>query len=94
MDSELKQQEALVSQSGGQQPLVAPQDVKFTPRWFRQPLDHFDASRKETFLQRYWLSDRHYKSGGPVIVIDGGETSGENRLPFLGLSIRIGRDLC
>lgn len=59
----------------------------FEPRWFRQPLDHFDKGRSETFLQRYWVSDRHYAPGGPVIVLDGGETSGENRLPFLDTGI-------
>ncbi|KZV92275.1 hypothetical protein EXIGLDRAFT_769142 [Exidia glandulosa HHB12029] len=59
----------------------------FKAQWFKQPLDHFDKSRKETFLQRFWVSDRHYKPGGPVIVLDGGETSGENRLPFLDTGI-------
>ncbi|KZT44433.1 peptidase S28 [Sistotremastrum suecicum HHB10207 ss-3] len=54
--------------------------------WFRQPLDHFSDSG-HTFLQRYWYSDKHYKTGGPVIVLDGGETSGANRLPFLDTGI-------
>ncbi|KAG5653760.1 hypothetical protein H0H81_010847 [Sphagnurus paluster] len=37
----------------------------------------------------YWVNDRHYNAsvGGPVIVIDGGETSGEDRLPFLDTGI-------
>ncbi|KAJ3558690.1 hypothetical protein NM688_g768 [Phlebia brevispora] len=63
---------------------------QFHARWFEQPLDHFSNS-SETFLQRYWVNDRHYKSGSgkptPVIVIDGGETSGANRLPFLDTGI-------
>ena len=33
------------------------------------------------------MNDRHYKKGGPVIVLDGGETSGVNRLPFLKTGI-------
>ena len=33
------------------------------------------------------MSTRHYKTGGPVFVLDGGETSGEDRLPFLDTGI-------
>ena len=52
---------------------------EFTALWFEQPLDHFDKSINDTFLQRYWINTRHYKpgTGAPVIVLDGGETSGE-----------------
>jgi hypothetical protein len=58
---------------------------EFPAQWFTQPLDHFDESVEETFGQRYWVNTRHYQAGagGPVIVVDGGETSGEDRLPFL-----------
>lgn len=59
---------------------------EFPPQWFEQPLDHF-AKDSPTFRQRYWVSKRHYKKGGPVIVLDGGETSGEDRLPFLDTGI-------
>ena len=57
---------------------------EFAPYYFEQPLDHF-SSTSETFGQRYWVSRRHYKPEypGPVIVLDGGETNGEDRLPFL-----------
>ena len=62
----------------------------FHTRWFEQPLDHF-SNTSETWLQRYWVNDRHYKPDSgrtvPVIVIDGGETSGEDRLPFLDTGI-------
>jgi hypothetical protein len=56
---------------------------------FEQPLDHFFNTTNATFGQRYWVSTRHYipNSGAPVIVIDGGETSGEDRLPFLDTGI-------
>ncbi|KAG6816404.1 hypothetical protein H0H87_006208 [Tephrocybe sp. NHM501043] len=52
---------------------------EFDARWFEQPLDHFKKGSNHTFLQRYWVNDRHYipGSGAPVIVLDGGETSGE-----------------
>lgn len=61
---------------------------EFPEHWFVQPLDHF-SNRAEVFRQRYWINTRHYKegSGGPVIVLDGGETSGEDRLPFLDTGI-------
>ena len=75
------------AEGGAQEPIVAPH---FHPRWFEQPLDHFSKS-SETWRQRYWVNDRHYKpksgKAAPVIVIDGGETSGENRLPFLDTGI-------
>jgi hypothetical protein len=53
------------------------------------PVDHFhNESRYEphsdaTFKLRYWFDASHYKPGGPVIILQGGETSGANRLPFL-----------
>ena len=53
---------------------------------FTQPLDHFTDTGL-TFNQRYWVSDRHYKPGGPVIVLDGGETSGAGRLVYMDTGI-------
>lgn len=57
---------------------------------FTQPLDHFDNTG-HTFQQRYWLSTRHYNPNSitpvPVIVLDGGETSGEDRLSYLDTGI-------
>src|SRR5258705_4891940 len=52
---------------------------EFRAQWFEQPLDHFDKSSKHRVHQRYWVNSRHYKprKGAPVIVLDGGETSGE-----------------
>jgi hypothetical protein len=54
--------------------------AEFPPQWFTQPLDHFDKTYKEhTWKQRYWVNKRHYVPGTrgvPVVVLDGGETSG------------------
>jgi hypothetical protein len=53
------------------------------------PVDHFPGEDRyephsnATFPLRYWVDDRYYKPGGPVIVLDGGETSGADRIPFL-----------
>jgi len=61
---------------------------EFPEQWFVQRLDHF-SDNSSTFGQRYWVNDRHYTPGlgGPVIVLDGGETSGEDRLPYLDTGI-------
>ena len=62
---------------------------EFPVETFTQPLDHFYNSTEATFPQRFWVNSRHYKPrpGAPVIVIDGGETNGEDRLPFLDTGI-------
>lgn len=77
---------SFLGQDEQQAPMTVP---KFRARWFEQPLDHFDGGNAHIFHQRYWVNDRHYKPGtnAPVIVIDGGETSGEVRPGYLG-------DLC
>ena len=49
---------------------------EFPEQFFSQPLDHFSDSLGITFGQRYSVNSRHYVKGGPVIVLDGGETSG------------------
>ena len=66
-----------------------PATPKFRAQTFTQPLDHFGNTTDATFQQRFWVNARHYKPrhGAPVIVIDGGETSGEDRLPFLDTGI-------
>jgi hypothetical protein len=43
------------------------------------PVDYSDDS----FNLRYWFDASNYKPGGPVIVLQSGETSGVGRLPFL-----------
>ncbi|RXK38184.1 hypothetical protein M231_04558 [Tremella mesenterica] len=50
---------------------------------FTQPVSHFDPTITDTFCQRYWIDASSYEEGGPVFVLDGGETSGEDRLLFL-----------
>lgn len=65
-----------------QAPLFGTKEDKrynFPAQWFEQPLDHFDKGISDRFHQRYWVNTRHYRPrpGAPVIVLDGGETSGE-----------------
>ncbi|OLN89068.1 putative extracellular serine carboxypeptidase 2 [Colletotrichum chlorophyti] len=53
------------------------------------PIDHFhNDSRYEPhsdayFNLRYWFDAKHYRKGGPVIVLAAGETDAKERLPFL-----------
>jgi hypothetical protein len=53
------------------------------------PVDHFhndetyEPHSDDFFNLRYWFDASHYKPGGPVIVLQSGETSGEDRLPYL-----------
>ena len=72
-----------------QSPLAVGIPSKFSAQTFTQPLDHFYNTTHATFQQRFWVNARHYKPrpGAPVIVIDGGETSGVDRLPFLDTGI-------
>ena len=66
---------------------VKRQSVSEFPEYtFTQPLDHF-ADTGVTFEQHYWLSDRHYQPGGPVIVFEAGEGPGDERMPILDTGI-------
>lgn len=53
------------------------------------PVDHFhndslyEPHTDAKFNLRYWFDASHYKPGGPVIVLQSGETSGVSRLGFL-----------
>ena len=90
-----QQQHATQPWSGVSQiPLAAvapatPAASEFVAETFTQPLDHFYNTTDATFPQRFWVNSRHYvpRPGAPVIIIDGGETDGEDRLPFLDTGI-------
>ncbi|KAF9877161.1 extracelular serine carboxypeptidase [Colletotrichum karsti] len=53
------------------------------------PIDHFHNDSRyephsdEYFNLRYWFDAKHYRKGGPVIILAAGETDAEDRLPFL-----------
>ncbi len=53
------------------------------------PVDHFhndslyEPHSDETFNLRYWFDATYYKKGGPVIVLQSGETDGSERLVYL-----------
>jgi hypothetical protein len=61
----------------------------YPARTLQVPVDHFhndtiyEPHSNETFPLRYWFDVSHYRKGGPVIVLQGGETDGAGRLPFL-----------
>jgi Serine carboxypeptidase S28 len=54
---------------------------------FTQPLDHFDEQNPFTFQQHFWVNSNFYKPGGPVILLEGGETPGLARVPFLSTGV-------
>ncbi|RWS18724.1 putative serine protease K12H4.7-like protein [Leptotrombidium deliense] len=43
------------------------------PQWMQQSLDHFNPADTRTWKQRYFVSDQHFKPGGPVFLQLGGE---------------------
>nr|XP_036581869.1 extracelular serine carboxypeptidase [Colletotrichum truncatum]KAF6790426.1 extracelular serine carboxypeptidase [Colletotrichum truncatum] len=53
------------------------------------PIDHFHNDSRyephsdEHFNLRYWFDAKHYRKGGPVIILAAGETDAKERLPFL-----------
>ncbi|KAK6333710.1 hypothetical protein TWF730_003893 [Orbilia blumenaviensis] len=61
--------------------------IPYTQLWFPQKVDHFDPSNNNTFQQRYWLSTHFYKPGGPIFVLEGGETSGAGRIEYMQTGI-------
>ena len=52
---------------------------RYEAHCFPQKISHFDPSVNGTFCQRYWLDASSYEAGGPIYLLDGGETSGKNR---------------
>ena len=73
---------ASLHQQSAQHPLSVTKPT-YEAHCFPQLLSHFDDSDNTTFCQRYWLDSSNYNPGGPVFVLDGGETDGAGRLPFL-----------
>lgn len=65
--------------------------AKYPAHWFDQKVSHDPnvppVEGNETFPNRYWFDAQFYKAGGPVFLLLAGETSGENRLPFLETGI-------
>lgn len=53
--------------------------TRFGPFCFKQKVSHFDDSETGTFCQRYWVDAQYYQEGGPVFILDGGETDGADR---------------
>ncbi|ORX39182.1 serine carboxypeptidase S28-domain-containing protein [Kockovaella imperatae] len=69
-------------QNSAQKPLQVVKPT-YEAHCFPQLKTHFNDEDKSTFCQRYWVDASNYKEGGPVFVLDGGETDGANRIPFL-----------
>ncbi|WVQ81073.1 hypothetical protein IAT38_003195 [Cryptococcus sp. DSM 104549] len=90
LNKQRTQVQAPSSTSDQQRPFTPPSHSLssiFEPHCFDQPISHFDSSVNGTFCHRYWIDASSYEPGGPVYLLDGGETSGEDRLAFLDKGI-------
>jgi len=67
------------SNDQAQAPFSTAAKPKYKAHCFEQPISHFDPSVNGTFCHRYWADAQYYQPGGPVFLLDGGETSGEDR---------------
>lgn len=66
---------------------------QYKPYCFDQPTSHFDPKHNATFCHRYWIDASSYKPGGPIFLLDGGETSGADRYVQAGLPGQASRDM-
>ncbi|KAK3707982.1 hypothetical protein QZH41_010717, partial [Actinostola sp. cb2023] len=46
---------------------------KYETKYYEQKLDHFDYNTNKTFLQRYLVSNKNWKAGGPIFFYTGNE---------------------
>lgn len=64
-------------------------ELLYTEYNFTTPIDHFHNETKYephsdgTFPLRYWFDASHYSPGGPVIILQSGETDASGRLVFM-----------
>jgi hypothetical protein len=62
--------------------------------WFQQKVSHFSASNA-TYLQRYYMDDKHWAGpGSPIFVIMGGEGFNKSMRPRTAFSHHFFRDIC
>lgn len=54
--------------------------------FFDQKLDHNDP-KTTTFKQRYWISNRYYSPGGPIIAYLAEQDNGETDIDFLDFGV-------
>ena len=46
------------------------------------PIDHYNASDKRTYKNRYWTNSKYYSPGGPVFYFDSGEQNAHPLVPY------------
>ena len=86
-------QSTLLSSSHSSQHVFSSTSERYPARYLEVPIDHFHNDSfyaphsDDTFRLRYFSEEFHYRPGGPLIILDGGETSVEDRLPFLASGI-------
>lgn len=89
----VKERPAMQTNSSQHESHLSKRDVNpgllYAAHNFSVPIDHFhndslyEPHSNDTFSLRYWFDASYYKQGGPVIVLQAGETSADFRLPIL-----------
>ena len=46
------------------------------------PIDHYNASDKRTYSNRYWINSTYYRVGGPIFFFDSGEQNAHPLVPY------------
>ncbi|KAF2403307.1 peptidase S28 [Trichodelitschia bisporula] len=57
-------------------------DEAITAETVQLPVDHWDPDAG-TFPNRFWVSETHYKPGGPVMIFDAGEGAADGTVSYL-----------
>ncbi|KAI7889127.1 serine carboxypeptidase S28-domain-containing protein, partial [Mucor mucedo] len=52
--------------------------AKYGPFFMKMPMDHFDETNSKNFNNRFWANTDHYKSKGPLILYNVGESAADD----------------
>ncbi|KAI9336684.1 serine carboxypeptidase S28-domain-containing protein [Pilaira anomala] len=61
-------------------------DKKYGAFYMEMPLDHFNDTNRKTFDNRYWMNSDYYKSNGPIILYNVGESAADRAAMFVKVS--------
>ena len=82
----------LVHESPAQYPFVST-STRYKAHSLLVPISHFPEDAhyaphvNATFHLRYWCDKTYWRGSGPIFILDGGETSGQSRTPYLSTGI-------
>lgn len=87
--NELKKSVAKFSSSGALAKRDTDPSLLYPEYYLSVPVDHFhnesmyEPHSSDNFQLRYWFDDTYYKPGGPVFMLESGETDAASRLVYL-----------